>query len=78
MSWMPRRGNDANADPAREALKTALDSEGSSKKDIKAKLKAFRSAKKDKEKALDKARAELKQVLTVKQEAGLVLSGMLD
>lgn len=66
------RGGSDN--PEQQALRSAIDSGG----DIEAKLKAYRAAREAKEDALQKAREELRAVLTVKQEATLVITGMLD
>ena len=72
------RGDSQESDSEAEALRKALESEESSSDDIKAKLTAFRDAQKKKEEALQKAREELRKVLTIKQEARLVLDGVLD
>ena len=52
--------------------------EGGSDAKIKSELAAFRSAKKKSAKELEKARTELRQLLTLKQEAKMVLAGLLD
>jgi Spy/CpxP family protein refolding chaperone len=70
------RGQAASAET--EALDQALGSESSSTADIKAKLASVREARKKAEAELKKAREELRQVLTLKQEARLVLMGTLD
>jgi len=44
---------------------------------VKAKLAAYRAAQKQKEAALEKAQDDLRQVLSVKQEATAVLMGLL-
>jgi Spy/CpxP family protein refolding chaperone len=59
-------------------LTKALDSEDTPPAEIEAKLKAFRAAAKKREEALKKARSELREVLTLRQEARLVLMGILD
>ena len=59
-------------------LRKTLDSEDASVEDVKEKLEAFREEKKKKEEKLKNAREELRKVLTVKQEAHLVLMGILD
>lgn len=61
-----------------EALRTALDSEESSSEDIKSKVEAVRADRKKKESELKSAREELRKVLTLRQEARLVLMGLLD
>ena len=61
-----------------EALQTAVENEQSSSEDIKSKLKAVRAEREKKEKELKTAREELRKVLTLRQEARLVLMGLLD
>jgi Ca2+-binding EF-hand superfamily protein len=68
----------SGANTEAEALRSTLDSQKATPDEIKAKLAAFRAAQKKKEDALAKSREELRKVLTVKQEANLVLSGVLD
>jgi len=62
--------------PEGEALQRALEG-GASADDVKAKLAAYRAAQKQKEAALEKAQDDLRQVLSVKQEATAVLMGLL-
>ena len=69
-------GGFGQPNPDAEALQTALDS-GASADDIKSKLTAYRAAAKQKEAQLEKAQDELRQLLTVKQEARAVLLGLL-
>jgi hypothetical protein len=69
---------DENAPAETRALAEALDLESTSADDIKAKLAAYRKARQVKEEELKKAREELRSVLTVRQEARLVLQGTLD
>ena len=64
--------------PEADALKTALDSDGTSTDEIKARLQAFRDARKRAIADLEQAREDLKQVLTLRQEAALVQMGILD
>lgn len=52
--------------------------ESGSEAKIKAELAAHRSAKKKSAKELEEARNELRQLLTLKQEAQMVLAGLLD
>jgi hypothetical protein len=86
----PRRGGNAdNGDqngrrprfgqpsPEAEALQKAIESDASAD-DIKAKLAKYREARKEKEAKLEKAREDLKQVLSVKQEAAAVMAGLLE
>jgi hypothetical protein len=61
-----------------EALRNAVESEQSKPEDIKQKLEAFRAMRKKNEEELKKAQDELKKVLTVKQEAQMVLMGTLE
>ncbi|HVY70794.1 MAG TPA: hypothetical protein VHH73_12760 [Verrucomicrobiae bacterium] len=62
--------------PEAEALQKAIDAKASSD-EIKTKIAAYREARKAKEAALEQAQDELRKVLTVRQEAALVLTGML-
>jgi len=66
------------ASPETDALKAALESESTSPADIKAKLEAVRAARKKAEAELDQAREELRKVLTQRQEATLVMVGILE
>lgn len=74
-----RRGADttANANPTAESLTKALDSKASAD-EIKLKLTAYREQQKKNEEELKKTREELRKVLTINQEARLVLMGILD
>lgn len=75
------RGGEEAADAPktpRSELQAAVEDEGASAADLKAKLKAYRAERTKNEAALKKAREELRAVLTVRQEAFLVLRGMLD
>ncbi len=81
----PGGGTDANA-PAdtrpgaaeSAALRTAIDTDGTSADDIKAKLAAVRAMRKKGAADLAVAREDLKKVVTVRQEAVLVSMGMLE
>ena len=64
--------------PEAEALQRALADSAATQEDISAKLAALRKVRADAAKKLDDARAALREVLTVKQEATLVLMGTLD
>lgn len=64
--------------PEVEALQNVLESENASSSEIKEKLDAYRDARKKKEAALQEARDKLRKVLTMRQEAMLVLMGTLD
>lgn len=70
------RGGFGQPNPDAEVLQTALDSSASAD-DIKVKLTACRAAAKVKEGQLEKAQDELRQLLSVKQEARAVLLGLL-
>lgn len=71
-----RGGWGGQPSPEGEALQRALDG-GASADDVKAKLAAYRASQKQKEAALEKAQDDLRQVLSVKQEATAVLMGLL-
>lgn len=77
----PRRGMAGFGQPESPeaaALQQVLDADTPSPAEIKEKLAAFRDARKKKEEELKKSQEELKQVLTIRQEALLVLMGTLD
>ena len=61
-----------------EALQSLLDDETSSAPSIKAALAALRKARQKAQDELAVARKELREVVTARQEAQLVLMGMLD
>lgn len=71
-----RGGWGGQPSPEAEALQRSLDG-GASADDVKAKLAAYRASQKQKEAALEKAQDDLRQVLSVKQEATAVLMGLL-
>lgn len=72
------RGREGSEAPGEvEALRNALESEQSKPEEIKQKLEAYRNMRKKNEEELEKAQGKLKKVLTVKQEAQLVLMGTL-
>ena len=73
----PSPGTDRGASPESDALRTALESEGTSAAEIKNKLEALRAARKKATAELETAREELRKVLTQRQEATLVLMGLL-
>ena len=64
--------------PEADALRAALASDATSPEDIKAKLQAFRDAKKKSAADLEQAREDLEKVLTLRQEAVLVQMGVLE
>lgn len=74
----PPQGLMGAANPEAQALQAALDAEDSTNEVIQTKLNAFREAKAEKEAALKAAREKLRAVLTLRQEATLVLAGLLD
>jgi hypothetical protein len=59
-------------------LEAVLDNEAAEAADVKQALSAYRAAREEARQELAKAREGLKEVLTVKQEARLVLFGMLE
>ncbi len=63
--------------PEAEALRAAIE-RNASPDEIKQKLAKYREARKAKEAALAKAREELRQVLSVRQEAVAVTMGLLE
>ena len=77
-----RGGNQASSDsPVSKAagdLRTALEDEKTTKEDIQKRLTAYRDARTTARDALTKDQKELKELLTFRQEATLVLSGTLD
>ena len=75
---MGRGGPEREAPPEVAALEEALENEETPAKEVKAKLKELRKARKEREAELEKARDALRDVLTVRQEARLVLMGVLD
>lgn len=73
------RGGDSSAEktPTSE-LRDLLEKENPAKGDIKAKLAAYRADRKAREAKLKKAQEDLRQFLTIKQEAQAVLAGLLN
>lgn len=79
MRGFGRRGGDGGpSNPTMDALRATVDNDKSTPEEIKAKLQAYRDAQKKDADALKAAQDELRKVLTVKQEAKMVLSGLLD
>ncbi len=66
------------AEKAADELQALLDSESAKAEEIKTKLTALREAREKAKQELAKAQKELQQILTVKQEATLVLGGLLN
>ena len=73
------RGGDSSTEktPTSE-LRDLLEKDDASKGDIKAKLAAYRADRKAREAKLKKALEDLRQFLTIKQEAQAVLAGLLN
>jgi len=71
-------GNMMPSDPAADALSAAADNDATSKAELQTRLKAYRDEKKKNEAALKASREKLRAVLTLRQEAKLVLMGLLD
>lgn len=63
---------------ASRELRTTLEAENASPETVAAKLKAYRDARAKAEESLKAAREELKGVLNERQEAVLVMAGMLE
>jgi hypothetical protein len=71
-----RRRFGGEPSPEAEALQKAIEAKASND-EIKTKLAKYREAQKSKQANLEKAQSELRQVLSVKQEANAVLMGLL-
>ncbi|KAF0180883.1 MAG: protein product from transcript [Limisphaerales bacterium] len=69
-------GFNRQADPEAEALQKSLEAKAPTE-EIKAKLAKLRDARRAKEAQLDKAQEELRQILSVRQEAVAVAAGLL-
>ncbi|MBE7558277.1 hypothetical protein HS125_04775 [bacterium] len=74
----PRGGFFGEPSAEQTALGNLLESPNAKSSDIKSALKNLRDARKKQEAELEKACEDLKKVLSVKQEAQLVLMGVLD
>jgi len=72
------RGPDSNASPATDALRKALESETTPAPELQAKLKAYREERDKKTADLKTARETLRKAVNSRQEAQLVLFGILD
>lgn len=70
--------NQTEIEKATAALRETLDNEGATAADIKAKLTALRAAREKARQELAKAQDELRELVTQRQEALLVLQGLLD
>ncbi len=62
----------------RHALQQLLDNKDAKPQDIKAKLEDYRAARKQAREELSKAQDDLRGVLTQRQEAALIMVGLLD
>jgi hypothetical protein len=74
----PDRGPEQAGGTEAQALRTTLENPSSSNTEIKAKLEALRQSRQKAVADLEQARTELKSVLSLHQEATLVMMGMLD
>lgn len=63
--------------PQMEALQKALENESTSPEELKAKLQALREERKKSTAELEQAQEDLRKVLTQRQEATLVMMGLL-
>lgn len=70
--------NQSEIAKASRDLRTVLQKDGASDEEVNTALKAFRDARTKSEEALKTARAELKEVLSPRQEATFVMLGMLE
>lgn len=67
-----------NQDPATTALQKVLESANSTDAQIKAAVEAYRASQAKSKEAMKKAQDELRAVLTSRQEAQLILMGILE
>ncbi len=74
----PRREGPPPASAEATALESALQDDNTSVNDIKTRLAALRAERTKANADLESARADLKKVLNMRQEAVLVLAGMLE
>ncbi len=72
------RGAPDDEAPEAGALRTAIENKDASAEVIKEKMEALRAAKKKQAGELEAARAQLREVVTARQEATLLLAGLLD
>ncbi len=72
------QGEPTEVDKASDALQTTLENTAATPEEIKAKLTALRAAKEKAKAELATAQKELREVLSLRQEAQLVLMGMLN
>ena len=75
------QSSDANSSPVQQKsrdLQASLDNKEAKPEELKAKLAALREARQKAKADLTKAQEELRELLTVRQEAVLVMNGMLE
>jgi hypothetical protein len=73
-----RQAPDTPSQPEADALRKAVEDKNAKAEDVQKKLEAFRAAKKKQDAELNTARTQLRELLTARQEAALVLAGILD
>jgi Spy/CpxP family protein refolding chaperone len=73
-----RAGRGPTGTAESQALRSALETDGTSTTDIKAKLEALRASRKQAATEMAAAREDLKKVLNLRQEAIFVLAGILE
>ena len=71
-------GGPRGGTPETQALRAALENDNTTVNDIKSKLQAVRDQRKQATTELTQAREELRKVLNMRQEATLVMYGLLD
>ena len=71
-------GGQRGGTPETQALRSTLEDDNSTVNDVKAKLQAVRDQRKQAATELAQAREELRKVLNMRQEAALVMDGILD
>jgi hypothetical protein len=74
----PNAPKPSDAQKASQDLRKLLENKDAKPEDLKAALKTLRDARAKAKAELDKARKELQEVLTVRQEAALVSAGVLE
>lgn len=74
----PAAHSDKPSSPETDALRAALETEGATPAEIKSRLDAVHAASKKAAIELEGAREELRKVLTQRQEATLVMVGILE
>ncbi len=77
--WTPDTENaEGPVEKAAQSLHDTLENETASTDEIKSKLQVLRSAREKAQQELAKAQQDLRKVLTIKQEAQLVMMGILN